>query len=729
MDTCEAVPRTITGGAVKSLSKAESQRDEEQQKETESFAKSVVSDRTSVKSNYTKLSSCSRALSRQSSRHSAKRQEGPAEVAASEAALQILLEKEIHIREIEREEAEKAQKQKALEAKKREVVRLETIKRLNEAKARQRVYEKSECSDKEIYDLLHHSSDERDEVEPETRNSHIRQHASPQDVTPLQLVKALAESPSASRLPVPEPTIFSGDPIRYNDWKISFQTLIDRKNIPAEEKTYYLRKYVSGGAKKAIESYFPLGTRSAYYAAWKVLDERYGNPFLISKCYRDKLNAWPKINSRANIELQEFADFLCSCKTAMSQMKGLEVLNDCIENQKMLAKLPDWLTARWNRKAMKVQEESHVFPSFSQFVEFISREAKLACNPITSLFAWKPTEFERAKTSRAEPKNRSHGAKVLATNSNERTTSTNCVYCEKSGHNLLKCWKFINESISERLNFTQEKKLCFWCLKSGHCSRDCESRETCDTCNKRHPTCLHDNRTKEERTKKKQIKNSDWIRQRNPGTSVDNITHASEATSNRITQNIDDTHTSSIIPVWVSSESEPEREVLVYAFLDTQSDTTFILKETACALHTKGKLVQLKLTTMSSRNTVVSCRKLSGLRVRGFYSNKTIFLPATYERDFIPANRDHIPTPETAKAWPHLEHIADEIAPLQSCDVGLLISYNCPQALVPRQVVSGKENQPFAQRTDLGWSIVGYGNPCLDYGDASFMFMLKTKTI
>ncbi|CAI5654355.1 unnamed protein product [Oreochromis niloticus] len=121
---------------------------------------------------------------------------------------------------------------------------------------------------------------------------------------------------------------------------------------------------------------------------------------------------------------------------------------------------------------------------------------------------------------------------------------------------------------------------------------------------------------------------------------------------------------------------------------------------------------------MSSRNTVVSCRKLSGLQVRGFYSNKTISLPVTYSRDFIPANRDHIPSPTTAKAWPHLECIASEIAPLQSCDVGLLIGYNCPQALVPREVVSGRENQPFVQKTDLGWSIVGYGNPCLDYGDA-----------
>jgi hypothetical protein len=156
----------------------------------------------------------------------------------------------------------------------------------------------------------------------------------------------------------------------------------------------------------------------------------------------------------------------------------------------------------------------------------------------------------------------------------------------------------------------------------------------------------------------------------------------------------------------------------VYALLDTQSDTTFLLEETAKALHTKNEPVQLKLATMASRNTIVPCRRVTGLQVRGFYSDKVIPLPVTYTRDIIPANREHIPTPETAKVWPHLEHIAAEIAPLQSCDVGLLIGYNCPQALVPRRVVPGEGNQPFGLRTDLGWSVVGYGNFHLDYGDA-----------
>ena len=57
--------------------------------------------------------------------------------------------------------------------------------------------------------------------------------------------------------------------------------------------------------------------------------------------------------------------------------------------------------------------------------------------------------------------------------------------------------------------------------------------------------------------------------------------------------------------------------------------------------------------------------------------------------------------------WPHLVRIHDEIPALQNCEVGLLIGYNCPQALAPRDFICGEGNTPYAQRTHLGWSIVG----------------------
>lgn len=169
-----------------------------------------------------------------------------------------------------------------------------------------------------------------------------------------------------------------------------------------------------------------------------------------------------------------------------------------------------------------------------------------------------------------------------------------------------------------------------------------------------------------------------------------------------------------IVPVWVSSKKNPKVEELVYALLDTQSDTAFIDEEVSNALQADRCPVKLKLTTMISRDTAINSERVSGLRVRGYSSSIHIDLPPVYTKDCIPVNRDHIPTCEIAKQWNHLSMIADEISPLQDCEVGLLIGYNCPRALAPRQVITGGNEEPYAVRTDLGWSIVGCSSPCLE---------------
>ncbi len=80
----------------------------------------------------------------------------------------------------------------------------------------------------------------------------------------------------------------------------------------------------------------------------------------------------------------------------------------------------------------------------------------------------------------------------------------------------------------------------------------------------------------------------------------------------------------------------------------------------------------------------------------------------------MPANRDHIPTPEKAKIWSHLAHLQKDLMPLADCEVGLLIGYDCSEALIPTEVVPPIRDGPFAQKTDLGWGIVGIvQHPCI----------------
>ena len=111
--------------------------------------------------------------------------------------------------------------------------------------------------------------------------------------------------------------------------------------------------------------------------------------------------------------------------------------------------------------------------------------------------------------------------------------------------------------------------------------------------------------------------------------------------------------------------------------------------------------VRLKLTTMTSPSSYVETDAVSGLTIRGMASNKQIKIPTAYTQSCIPFETAQIPTAESAQRWPHLKHLSEEMAALQRCGVGLLLGYDCPQALIPR---SGKrwrtlcsENRPWLE--------------------------------
>lgn len=118
--------------------------------------------------------------------------------------------------------------------------------------------------------------------------------------------------------------------------------------------------------------------------------------------------------------------------------------------------------------------------------------------------------------------------------------------------------------------------------------------------------------------------------------------------------------TSSFVPVFVSSTTEPQKEILTYALLDTQSDSSFILEDLASELNVNMQSVQLKLSTMTAVNSVIASKTVSGLQVRGLNTNAHVKLQQAYTRDFIPVDRSHIPTNSTALQWSHLRHLQNK---------------------------------------------------------------------
>ena len=185
-----------------------------------------------------------------------------------------------------------------------------------------------------------------------------------------------------------------------------------------------------------------------------------------------------------------------------------------------------------------------------------------------------------------------------------------------------------------------------------------------------------------------------------------------------------------ILPVWLLyHKDQPERSVQVYTLLDNASDTTFIKSSILKNLGVEGPEMILKLYTMHGQADI-PVQKTDGLVVESLDGTARIELPKTYSRDNIPSRSNQIPTPETARQWPHLKNLEKEIPPY-NCDmeVGILIGRNCPKALKPRNVILRKESDPYAVRTSLGWDILGPVTPRKDTADEEIDILISDRIL
>ena len=519
------------------------------------------------------------------------------------------------------------------------------------------------------------------------------------------LALRLTDQVNLSRYPAPEPGIFSGEAMQYPGWKLGFDVLVDQKSIVEAEKLFYLKRYLSGSAREVVEDYLLIPTGESYRAARQLLEERYGDPCSVANAFRDRLENWPNVPARDGIALRKLSDFLQQCLLAMSTNPSLNILCDERENKKILMKLPDWFNSRWVRIVSDWRLRTGQFPLFREFARAVAKEAKIACDPSASLQALVRAPKNGIQSGKPDKAPRLQGL-ALATGAAENKVATTqskppwCSLCCKNVHQLEECKAYLDKPYDERRQFIIHNNLCFGCLRKGHRSKECRSKKTCKTCNRKHPTSLHTDTPPTPRP---------------DNTSTDVNTEAKETVSGNSYRGSTlgaSNKTSTIVPVLVSHESDPDNEQLVYAMLDSQSDTSFVLEDTRRALNAEGTPVDLLLSTMTSTAKSVPCIRVMGLRVRGFNSNIKIMLPAAYSRQVMPTNQDHIPTPDLVDRWPHLHNIKNELSPLLDVKVGFLIGCDCPQALVPRDVVPHPTNNgPFGQRTDLGWSVVGVVTP------------------
>ena len=509
-----------------------------------------------------------------------------------------------------------------------------------------------------------------------------------------QFLKTLQNLVVSSRRPMSEPSVFNGDPLEYAVWKSEFNSFVDEHSVNAAEKIHSLKKYTSGRARECIEGYLCVFSDASYKEARRMLDSRFGDRFVVTFAFREKLEKWPKIADKDHQALQKFSDFLKHIQSNLKELDTVDVLDDPKENYKMLKLLPQWCVNKWADRIETYQEEhDEEFPPFENFVKFVSAQAKRMNNPIIAQVNSKGLSSQNSQQSSSTS---SKSKASLSTSSSSDSKAPSCRHCGGS-HSLQKCDKFTGLSYDDRCSFVRENHLCFGCLRGGHRSSDCRCRNKCDTCGRRHPTLLH---------------NPNWQdTAKKPDKSTSHVTKSEEsAVANAVSskKSFDQEMSSMVVPVWLTHSKVPNRSRLVYALLDSQSDTSFILDQTLNSFPVESTEVELSVSTMTGLNQNVKSRKCGGFEIRGHNLSEKVQLPILYSRSEIPNNRDHFPTQSFCRQYPHLDKISSKLQSFSNIEVGLLIGFNCSKALCPLEVVLGPtSSSPYAIRTPIGWSVVG----------------------
>ena len=157
----------------------------------------------------------------------------------------------------------------------------------------------------------------------------------------------------------------SGDSLQFTQWRVSFETLMSQAGVSNDQKFYYLQQSLSGPALECIQDMFLLDSSTSYPIAMKRLMQRFGDPYIVSHAFHERLTNWARISDHDVSGLRKYSDFVQQCLVAQTLYPNLNILDHEKENNHIVSKLPDKLVHSWIRIVSDYKRKYGTFPSGS----------------------------------------------------------------------------------------------------------------------------------------------------------------------------------------------------------------------------------------------------------------------------------------------------------------------------------------------------------------------------
>ncbi|XP_064458861.1 uncharacterized protein LOC135369129 [Ornithodoros turicata] len=280
-------------------------------------------------------------------------------------------------------------------------------------------------------------------------------------------------------------------------WEHFEATIHRRPDLPDIEKFQYLKTYLSGSARRAVE-WIRLNETN-YPVAVSVLTERFGRTDALVDEHIDSLLAIAPISCSSQItrlrDLYEQIQFRTSCLESL----GVPAAEYAVVLHRVLMRsLPEDIAVLY-RQRLKTQDKQDA-PSSSAAgsrAEEVNTAMEFLRVQVESREETKAARVKEnsnlASTERVHSRSSSHlpTALALATGSAPPDQLT-CPLCDQSGHTTQECHASL--STDEKRRRLSARRCCFKCGKRGHMARQCRTAATlrCRACSSRHLTVLCD---------------------------------------------------------------------------------------------------------------------------------------------------------------------------------------------------------------------------------------------
>ncbi|KAJ8017584.1 hypothetical protein HOLleu_44905 [Holothuria leucospilota] len=378
----------------------------------------------------------------------------------------------------------------------------------------------------------------------------------------------------------------------------------------------------------------------------------------------------------------------------MNYLPGLNILNYPQTLYPVLEKLPEHVHNTWRKEVSRYKVTYGNYPSFLQFSEFLRHMAKMYNDP--DLYPADESVSQRNSKANRAP------LRVMATNKGiSDSEELFCHFHEQSRHDTSDCIALGRKPIEKRRDLCRKLGLCFKCAKN-HLARDCNTDVKCRKCNSdRHASFMHVGEKRDTDQDEQEGEQAEVPQPEEANIKCTKFATCATARS-----------CSKIVMAKVYHENNPMNWIYGYVVLDDQSNACLGDPELFDKLDINGPDHEYELSTCGGHGVTVKGRRANGIVIESSTGHREK-LPTIIENENIPGDRNEIPTPEICRTYPHLKCIAKCIsAPRDDVNIILLLGRNCPELLKVRESRNGPRGLPWAQRTDLGWTVSG--QVCID---------------